>query len=264
MVDTGATYVAYLSQLAHKLKPSEGNHCRNQHNECGVIDGVEVSFAQLGNAVWSLQESTFELIHRDIMNDMDVGDDFFERLNGLKDALQERGKGQWFGSHPANVRYVLTWQTKLWTHRKDELWSKEDGLNIPACNKFLDQSEQLQKNIFLLVQLSGGSPSRATEVAVTRVVNDTAASRNVFLSGQQVVMTSFYTKTRSLNDGLNKPIARFPDAVTAGFVLIYLTLVRPLEYCLVRALSHNQEEYGDGFDDCSEQKCSSTHAGVDV
>jgi hypothetical protein len=53
-----------------------------------------------------------------------------------------------------------------------------------------------------------------------------------------------------MNDGLNKHIARFPDAVKSGILLTYLTLVRPLDFCIVSAL----ESASGGDTDAEEQR----------
>jgi hypothetical protein len=84
-----------------------------------------------------------------------------------------------------------------------------------------------------------------------RVMNDTAASRNVFLCDGQLLLTSFYSKTRSLNDGTCKPIARFPDSVTQAYFLVYLLIVRPLEYCIVKSL---HEVGGGGCGEAEDQR----------
>jgi superfamily II DNA or RNA helicase len=62
-------------------------------------------------------------------------------------------------------------------------------------------------------------------------------TRNLFLCDGQLVLSTFYSKTRSLNDGASKPVARFPDAVTSGLLLLYLAVVRPLEFGVVKSMA---------------------------
>jgi hypothetical protein len=223
------------------MMASETMRCRfatcGNHPQCGVINGIEISLPQLGDAVRYLQKSCKDMLHEKIICGADVGPCFFEELGSISDALQNKSKDFWFGVHPKNARLSKRWEMLLWNHRSADFWCKEDEkLNVEACNSFLSSCETIQKKLLALCQLTGGSPSRASEIATTRIVNDAVGTRNLFLSGGMVVLASTYTKTRSMNNGLDKPIARFHDAVTSGLLLTYLTTVRPLEGCIVSAL----------------------------
>jgi superfamily II DNA helicase RecQ len=246
-VDTGATYTAYLSHLAHTIMPSESARCRfricPRHKKCGYIDGVEISLSQLGDAVRAIQQRATHCLEKKLLNEMEWGAQFCDEASGLDDGLQNSARGFWFGNHPANASFVSKWAMMLWKHRASDFWSEEDGkIDVAACNEFLNGCEEMMQLIFALVQLTAGSPSRASECSGLRVMNDAAASRNIYLCDGQIVITSFYSKTRSLNDGLSKPIARFPDSVTQAHILAYLLIVRPLEYCIVKALQHHSCE----------------------
>jgi superfamily II DNA helicase RecQ len=241
LVDTGATYVAYISHLAHSIMPSENTRCRfrvcSRHQKCGYMDGVEISLGQLGDAVLAIHQRAVNCLEEQLLKGLDWGADFCIEASGLDDGLQNSAKGFWFGNHPANAHSVSKWAMQLWKHRGSDFWSKGDGkINVDSCNEFLNGCEELQRLIFTLVQLTAGSPSRASECSGLRVMNDDVASRNIYLCDGQLVLTSFYSKTRSLNDGASKPIARFPDSVTQAYILVYLLIVRPLEYCIVKSL----------------------------
>jgi len=241
LVDTGATYVAYISHLAHSIMPSEGTRCRFRvcsiHETCGFIDNIEISLNSLSKCIRDIQERARLCLERKLLKGIELGAGFCTEASGLDDALQNSGKGFWFGKHPANARSMLKWGALLWNHRGSDFWSREDGkLDVSACNSFLNGCEELQRYLFTLLQLTAGSPSRASECSGLRVMNDAAASRNMYLCDGQLVLTSFYSKTRSLNDGASRPIARFPDSETQLYILSYLLIVRPLEYCICKAL----------------------------
>jgi superfamily II DNA/RNA helicase len=241
-VDTGATYVAYLSHLAHSIHSSEAGKCRfricRTHVRCAIIDGIELSLSGLGDFIRKVQKDAVSLMSNELLRGMDVDESFFKDAAGLQDALQTRSKGFWFGSHPSNLKVVAKWQSMLWNRNGSLFWSRDDNeLKLETCAKFMEACESFQRKLLVLVQLTSGAPSRATEIAVTRVVNDAMGGRNLFLCDGQIVISTFYCKTRSMNDGASKPIARFPDAVTSGLLLKYLMIVRPLEFCLFKALA---------------------------
>jgi len=251
--DTGAKYVAFLSYLAHSVMASESMRVRfticAEHSLCGVIDGVEIFLSELGKAISGLQEKVADLLYNKVMGGLKLDEKFWESLTGLNDALQNKSKDFWFGSSPANASFIRKCEMLLWNHRGEKsLMNPGNIVNVEACKHFLSQCEDIQKYILVLSQLTSGSPSRASEIAVTRVVNDALGTRNVFISGKMLVFASSYTKTRSLNDGREKPIARFPDAVTSGLVLVYLTVVRPVEFCIVKCLAELAGEDRDVTD----------------
>jgi hypothetical protein len=173
-----------------------------------------------------------------LLRGLGVDDSFFNESRELHDALQNRSKGFWFGSHPSNTMFMAKWQSMIWNHHGTFLWSREEGnLKLDRCAQFLESCESLQCKLLALIQLTSGAPSRATEIAVTRVVNDAMGSRNLFLCDGQLVISMFYFKTILMNDGTSKPIARFPDAVTSGLLIRSLMIVRPLEFCLLKEMA---------------------------
>lgn len=241
-IDTGSSYVAWLSHIAHSIHASEASKCRFRicrvHPRCGIIDGIELSLSGLGEIVRRIQKDAVSLLCQELLRGVEVEDQFFKDAGMLQDALQNRTKGFWFGVHPSNAKVTRNWQAMLWNNHGSVFWDREKNeLKLETCAQFLESCELFQKKILMLIQLTSGAPSRATEIAVTRVVNDAIGGRNMFISDGQVVISTFYSKTRSMNDGASKPIARFPDAVTSGLILLYAMVVRPLEFCLVKAMA---------------------------
>jgi hypothetical protein len=103
-VDTGATYTAYLSHLAHTIMPSESARCRfricPRHKKCGYIDGVEIYLHRLGDAV------NVHCLEKRLLKELEWGAKFCDEAIGLDDGLQNSARSFWFGNHPANSSFV--------------------------------------------------------------------------------------------------------------------------------------------------------------
>ena len=136
-VDTGATYTAYLSHLAHTIMPSESARCRfricPRHKKCGYIDGVEISLNQLGNAVRAIQQRATHCLEKRLLKELEWGAKFCDEASGLDDGLQNSARGFWFGNHPANSSFVSKWAMMLWKHRASDFWSEERWKDRCRC-----------------------------------------------------------------------------------------------------------------------------------
>ena len=190
----------------------------------------------------SLQHRAWTLLHENLLHRLLITSTFWDLCSSLQDILTDRTPGFWFGSHPANQMACSFWAHRLLENARDSLFTKDNTPIRNQCAHFLDKCEELQGILYTLLQTCSGGPGRATEIVNLLVYNTSTAVRNLFISGGQLFTVTCYHKGRALSDGRCKPIARFPDSVTARILLVYLIVVRPLECHHVTAVSgrHHQ------------------------
>lgn len=144
--------------------------------------------------------------------------------------------------HNANHHHLLHWRSAFLSKIRSDLLNAEGGLKENAAKEFLSKCEDLQRIIYVLLQVCSGTPARASEAAVIQICNSSTACRNLYVSKGQLFSAIFYHKSRNMEDGVGKPIVRYPDAVTAGIIMVYLMMVRPLETAVVYLLNAAREE----------------------
>ena len=106
--------------------------------------------------------------------------------------------------------------------------SIEDNGALPikkAITSYIQDSEDLVQILLVLIHLSGGQPSRATELASLHISNKEESMRNLFIYEHQVVLLTSYNKVNALN-GKDNVIARFLTSGVTKLLLMYLCLVR--------------------------------------
>ena len=240
--DTGISFIAYCMKKSNLIRSGETSDVRffvcPNHTGCGIVDGFELSLQGLGERMKKLQDKCKDVLEESILQGFSLTEGFWMQCSQLQDNLTERGPGYWFGMHPENYGFVCRWRNLFVAHMRNLLF-KDGGLKNKEAVMFLDACEDLQKNLVGLLQVCSGSPARATEVCVVQVCNTDLAGRHLFISGGRLIFTSSYHKGRSMSDGVGKPIARYPDAVTSGILLVYLIVVRPLEIVVVEAVCGN-------------------------
>ncbi|CDF40458.1 ATP-dependent DNA helicase RecQ family protein [Chondrus crispus] len=139
------------------------------------------------------------------------------------------------------LQYVQYCMKALQGKLKPLLLESDTSLNEDKARAYLQDCESLQEHIYTLLQVCSGAPARASELGILRVCNTAVGRRNIFTQAGLVFTVITYHKGRNVHDGVGRPIARYPDAVTAGILLIYLTVIRPVEYALVDLLAKPNE-----------------------
>ena len=235
--DTGITYISFCMKKSNLVRAGETSAVRfvvcPHHRGCGIVDGVEVSLRELGEAMGKLQEQSWTILNQEILQGFRVSQEFWEECKGLDDNLTDRTPGYWFGMHPSNYGCLEKWRRLFVSHMKGRLFEANGKSKKRECILFLDACEKLQKNIVTLLQTCAGSPGRASEVSVLQICNTENATRHIFISKGQVFYACSYHKGRSMAEGAGKPVARFPDAVTSGIMVVYLLIVRAVETVVV-------------------------------
>ena len=103
-------------------------------------------------------------------------------------------------------------------------------------DKFLKFCGKLQDCLLVSMHFSSGYPACATEIRAFRLHKDVHSIRNMFISQEgEVVINPTYTKARSLC-GFSRAVYRFHDKETAGRLLQYYVLIRPLECAMIESL----------------------------
>lgn len=109
----------------------------------------------------------------------------------------------------------------------------DNALGKEAVNGWLQSTQHFLQHMLVYVYLSGGGPSRATEIGVLRYRNGLNDERNVYLDETLVSIVYRYNKTRNLFER-SKQVARFLSAKASSLLVIYLLYVRPVENMMVR------------------------------
>ena len=243
--DTGISFISYCLKKSNLIRSGETSNPRfhkcGKHVGCGIVDGAELSLKDLGEKMKTLQGKSWDLLDKSILRGFVISQGFWSRCSDLQDNLTDRTPGYWFGMHPANYAFVREWRNLFVIHMKDLLFDEDERAQSKECTAFLNACEELQTLLVALLQVCSGSPARATEACILQVCNTDLAGRHLFISRGQVLFTSSYHKGRNMDGGVGKPVARFPDAVTSGLLLVYLIVVRPLETVVVKAICGNED-----------------------
>lgn len=188
-----------------------------------------------------LQKLSLGLMQEKLLNGLRITDAFWSSVQNLDDTMTDQTPGYWFGMHNANQHHLFHWYQALHGKLKSSLLESDTSLNEDKARAYLQDCESLQEHIYTLLQVCSGAPARASELGILRVCNTAVGRRNIFTQAGLVFTVITYHKGRNVHDGVGRPIARYPDAVTAGILLIYLTVIRPVEYALVDLLAKPNE-----------------------
>ncbi|CDF33431.1 ATP-dependent DNA helicase, RecQ family [Chondrus crispus] len=244
-VDNGLQYVQYCMKVCNRIKVGEVHNIRflicPTHPRCAIIDGIELSLSQLGLKMKQLQKISLGLMQEKLLNGLRITDAFWSSVQNLDDTMTDQTPGYWFGMHKANQYHLFHWSQALQGKLKPLLLESDTSLNEDKARAYLQDCESLQEHIYTLLQVCSGAPARTSELGILRVCNTAVGQRNIFTQAGLVFTVITYHKGRNVHDGVGRPIARYPDAVTAGILLIYLTVIRPVEYALVDLLAKPNE-----------------------
>ena len=238
--DYGIRFVQYCLSVCHRLRDGENVKTRftlcPKHKLCGLIDGVEVSVPQLGRKLKGLQKKAWSLLDNHLLNGLKMTQHFWSSCMEMQDSLIAATPSYWFGSHCANKYVTEFWSGKLLQQYRATLLHGDNTLNVQTAKSFLKCCDELQSYLYVLLQTCSGAPARATEISTMRICNSSIGLRNIFISGGMLFTVISYHKSRSVHGGVGRPVARFPDMDTAGLLMVYMVVIRPLEATVVQLL----------------------------
>ncbi|CDF39044.1 ATP dependant DNA helicase RecQ [Chondrus crispus] len=219
-VDNGLQYVQYCMKVCNRIKVGEVHNIRflicPTHSRCAIIDGIELSLSQLGLKMKQLQKISLGLMQEKLLNGLRITDAFWSSVQNLDDTMTDQTPGYWFGMHKANQHHLFHWSQALQGKLKSLLLESDTSLNEDKARAYLQDCESLQEHIYTLLQVCSGAPARASELGILLVCNTAVGQRNIFTQAGLVFTVITYHKGRNVHDGVGRPIARYPDAVTAG------------------------------------------------
>ncbi|CDF39181.1 ATP-dependent DNA helicase RecQ putative [Chondrus crispus] len=246
--DHGIRFVQYCLSVCHRLRDGENVKTRftlcPKHELCGIIDGVELSVPQLGRKWKGLQKKAWSLLDNHLLNGLKITPHFWSSCMEMQDSLIALTPSYWFGSHSANKHVTEFWSGKLLEQYRPTLLHGDNTVNVDAAKEFLKCCDELQSYLYVLLQTCSGAPARATEISSMRICNSTFGPRNIFINGGMLFTVISYHKSRSMHGGVARPVARFPDMDTAGLLMVYIMVIRPLEATVVQLIhdaSQNKE-----------------------
>ncbi|CDF38743.1 RecQ helicase [Chondrus crispus] len=232
-LDTGVCFVQYCIKVCHRVRDGEMQKVRfilyPRHHHCAIVDGIELSLSKLGEKMKALQRKAWYLLSGGIINGLVITADFWQACAEMQDTFTDRTPSYWFASHRANFHVYRHWSHALKDMLQPVILDGQGNFNLKKTKDFINKCEELQRVIYVLPQICSGAPARASEVGAVQICNSSTACHNLYLSNGQLFSAIFYHKSRNMHEGLGKPIVRYPDAVTAGIIMAYLIVVRPVE-----------------------------------
>lgn len=178
-------------------------------------------------------------MRRKLLEGLQISREFWQTVEDRKDNLTDTSPTYWFGTHRANEHILLQWSKALISKHKENLLVDDNTLNLSAAITFPQNCEELQEKIYVVLQTCSSAPARATEIGILRVRNNSIGARNIFFFAGRLFTVVTYHKGSNMNEGPSCPIARFPDRVTAGILIVYIMVIRPLEVAVTQALQAN-------------------------
>ena len=147
----------------------------------------------------------------------------------LKDIEVSIATGYSFLMEPANTKNLVHTPEKLLTMALSSTtppWKVSGRYNLPAIRIWTKDHDRFLEYLLVLVYLLSGQPPRGEELITTRYQNTATLKRNIFISGQDMILALTYHKGQS-QSGFSKYIARFFPQVLKRLMLGYLYFVRP-------------------------------------
>lgn len=263
--DCGASYVRYCMDLCNQMRNNEAMQVRfvrcEKHTKCALVDGQELALSSIGSAVKEMQGDLRKRIDEKLLYGFwsVLNGEFWSVVEDFSDNFLDRRVGFWFGLHPANQDAMKSWRQRFISHLITNgdgfIGSQKGEVNEQKRRIFLGEAEDLVKNIFWLMQMTGGGPARVSEIQKCQFRNSTCTGRHMFLEQGRIMYVLFGHKGRD-KTALSKPIARFPDYETSKIILCYLIFIRPLDDILARGTW--LKGMGNNVDQPAEKDCLDT------
>ena len=109
---------------------------------------------------------------------------------------------------------------------------RNDGLFPKLSRKrkqdFSKPARMISKSLLMLLNLTGGGPTRGIELEVLPFVNTSTQLRSFLFAGQELMILSAHTKKRSEMISITRMVSRRPDKETSFLSKAYLLLVLPI------------------------------------
>ena len=230
------------------------------------VQGLTVSVKSLSELLKSILEQAERILYNGIlMGSRDAKRSIDSRIEALKlsllegkflDDLRCERQGYYFGDDIRNrgifadlsecfLRNIL-----LHRNRRQDFFNVEwedDKKTVSWSTRrlmvFLELCEKLIEILIPIFQIMSGQPARCTELATTQIRNDDTSRRTLMLVNRRVVNILSYSKTRSIT-GRPRLVPRFLDSRASSLLLVYLTVVRPVETFFVRRLLGDERANG--------------------
>ncbi|KAK9478788.1 hypothetical protein V1514DRAFT_330380 [Lipomyces japonicus] len=138
--------------------------------------------------------------------------------------------------HRNNLDHLLVWKSAI---NDPAIWNnfitQADQIDPKAVSDYHKKASGTLKKLFVLLYFTGGAPPRASEMCTWTFANGPHASRSLLIHPQGAIISSQYSKTRSVT-GRNQNVVRMLPIKVGELLLTFLTYVRPvqcnLHYCL--------------------------------
>lgn len=268
--DCGMTYVRYCMGLCDNIRNTEISHVRfvvcMKHDQCGILDGHELSLETLGRTIRKKQTEMKELLDESLLFQFmkNLREPFWKEVQQLMDHYNDRSERFWFGNHKANKKIVDKWKEMFVAHLFSVGFIEDkETFDIVKARKFLDASGKFVRCMFWLLQVTSGGPARASELSIALVRNGQLSCRHLYMNQGRLMCVMNYHKGQAKLGGIGKPIARFPDKETSDLLLLYLLFVKPMEGMIVDRMGLAPNEVDKSRKDDGGQRDRKLNVGQD-
>lgn len=202
------------------------------------FDGHSVSISMLSRFVQTLISRAEDEMEKLLLgaNVPCLGNPVDMRQTRHVDSLSNICPGYSFVTDPSNATlnsretsgYVLR-QIFSSTRLKQEFFGVNGNTpNTIRLSSWLSQSGKFVELLLILIHLTAGQPTRATEILSASIINnDRGGVRSIYWVHQTIMLVQYYSKTSGRFG--DKFVARFLPKKVAHLVVLYLAVIRPFE-----------------------------------
>ncbi|KAL2196647.1 hypothetical protein P885DRAFT_77767 [Corynascus similis CBS 632.67] len=153
-------------------------------------------------------------------------------LGVIRDKMSVMAKGYSFVTEPANrlTDAFLVLLEHACLSPFEPLIGKNSWDQRAVC-RYMALHDQTLADLLALIHLTGGQPSRGTELLCLEHCNGTSTSRGVYIQGGHVFLVSRHTKARTITNREFQVARTLPDVV-GRLLYQYLVYVRPFVFML--------------------------------
>lgn len=178
-----------------------------RHEQCGILDGKELSLSVLGGAIRKKQDEVLNEIKTRLLHGFNkhLPYNFWDQVGRLSDNYSDKREGFSFTSHPGNIYNVNKWRHQFSVHLTNEGFiTKEGVIQNSTKNEFFKAVESLKKAMFWVLQVTGGAPARSTEMVTLLLENGKFDCRNFFIQQGRLFYVLLVHKGREKLRGLSR------------------------------------------------------------
>ncbi|KAG5920002.1 hypothetical protein E4U61_000340 [Claviceps capensis] len=243
--DSSMSVLSYMINLL-----AYGKHIAMEHGNAGsvfweegnramILQGTRIVMDKFRTMVDKAIEDAEDLFWQKLMSTPSESDRFELDLNELTDDISSRKRDSSFLDNKRNglaSQHLDVTVARLLQSKNGKKLRRNGKWHVRLAREYLRQLDKFRKLLLFCVHVTGGQPSRDTEILSLRFKNSCVRTRNVFLFDGYVMTVTFSNKTDAEWDS-PKVIPRFLPWRVGQLLSCYLVYVQPLAELLRNAVS---------------------------